>query len=330
MANSPRAHLLAFPGGQSPAGGYLDSLRLEGHGRRTDLFLDYHELRISAPPLLSERDGKPWEQVQGIYQPRRLYFREVNLIEGQGLPAHLEALPPGQPAPFLGSALAWSAFPGQNDYLFNVRLEAEPWLRFTAQNCRALERDGAELPALVSRDWSPPPLSPTRLVPNPRKLRQRYGGDPVTIHLDGRALQRQLFIGSVDIQGERRPDVHTVLNVGEEPSRWPMDPTRDRWENKGEGSQGMGVGEIAREAHWVIERLRAGQRLLVHCAAGMNRSATLCCAVLILLEGLSAEAALERLRQRHPWGKPDSFHWLALRWLAHTTRFSSASAPSQR
>ena len=78
----------------------------------------------------------------------------------------------------------------------------------------------------------------------------------------------------------------------------------------------MNVDEIADGAVWVIERLRAGQRVLVHCAVGMNRSATVCCAALIVEEGLSAEAALARVRAHHPWARPDSHHWLALRWLA--------------
>jgi hypothetical protein len=47
----------------------------------------------------------------------------------------------------------------------------------------------------------------------------------------------------------------------------------------------------------------------------MNRSSTICCAVLILLEGLPAEKALERVREHHPWARPDGNHWLKLRWL---------------
>jgi hypothetical protein len=47
----------------------------------------------------------------------------------------------------------------------------------------------------------------------------------------------------------------------------------------------------------------------------MNRSSTVCCATLMMLEGLSAEKALERVREHHPWARPDSHHWLALRWL---------------
>ena len=77
----------------------------------------------------------------------------------------------------------------------------------------------------------------------------------------------------------------------------------------------MSMTEIISEAQWVIERLKAGQRVLVHCSAGFNRSVTVCCATLILLEGISAEAALERVRERHPWARPDPHHWLALRWL---------------
>ena len=35
----------------------------------------------------------------------------------------------------------------------------------------------------------------------------------------------------------------------------------------------------------------------------------------MLLEGLTANEALQRVREQHPWAKPDSYHWLALRWL---------------
>jgi len=43
-------------------------------------------------------------------------------------------------------------------------------------------------------------------------------------------------------------------------------------------------------------------------------------AVLMQLESLSAEGALNRVREYHPWARPDSQHWLSLRWLAHTTQ----------
>ena len=87
------------------------------------------------------------------------------------------------------------------------------------------------------------------------------------------------------------------------------------YDAEGEGAEGMTIAEIREEAQWVIERLEQNRSVLVHCVAGMNRSATVCCAVLMLLEGLTAGAALERVRQHHPWARPDSHHWLALRWL---------------
>ena len=80
----------------------------------------------------------------------------------------------------------------------------------------------------------------------------------------------------------------------------------------------MDIAEITAEAQWVIDRLQAGQRVLVHCSAGLNRSTTICCAVLMQLENLSAEDALTRVREHHPWARPDSHQWLRLRWLAHT------------
>jgi hypothetical protein len=61
-----------------------------------------------------------------------------------------------------------------------------------------------------------------------------------------------------------------------------------------------------------------GKRVLVHCSAGFNRSVTVCCTVLMRLETLSAEEALTRVREHHPWARPDSHHWLRLRWMAHT------------
>jgi hypothetical protein len=200
--------------------------------------------------------------------------------------------------------------------------DAETMLMFSARSCVAEALSGPTEPVDFVRDWSPPPPLPARLVPQPRKLHQRFGGDPVTIRLGARIYHRRLFVGGVECQGDQRPNVDAVLNLGEDSSRWVKDAQLshgDRWARKGEGCSGMSLDEIVAEAHWVIERLRAGRRVLVHCSAGFNRSVTVCCAVLILLENLSAEAALERVRQHHPWARPDTYHWPALRWLGNTT-----------
>ena len=87
---------------------------------------------------------------------------------------------------------------------------------------------------------------------------------------------------------------------------------------QGEGAQGMDITAIMAEAQRVIDRFQAGERALVHCSTGFNRSVTVCCAVLMRLETLSAEEALTRVREHHPWARPDSHHWLRLRWMAYT------------
>jgi UDP-N-acetylmuramyl pentapeptide synthase len=122
---------------------------------------------------------------------------------------------------------------------------------------------------------------------------------------------------------QRPPEINAVLNLGEEASIWAKsaEPNADdRWVNKGEGKEGMTIPEIRGEANWVIERLKAGKTVLVHCVAGMNRSAAICCATVMLTEGLAAEEALARVREHHPWSRPDPNHWLKLRWLAQTAK----------
>jgi hypothetical protein len=48
----------------------------------------------------------------------------------------------------------------------------------------------------------------------------------------------------------------------------------------------------------------------------MNRSAAVTCAVVMMTEGLGAEEALARVREHHPWSRPDPNHWLKLRWMS--------------
>src|SRR5262249_57956563 len=74
--------------------------------------------------------------------------------------------------------------------------------------------------------------------------------------------------------------------------------------------------DLLAEADWVAAHLRRGRTVLVHCYAGVNRSSTVCCAALMLLEGLGPEDALARIREHHPVAWPDPYHWFVLRWLA--------------
>jgi hypothetical protein len=156
------------------------------------------------------------------------------------------------------------------------------------------------------------------LVPRPASLHARYGGDPVRIRLGGRIFGHRLFIGGMHHQRSERPQVDHVVNLCGFDSPWALLAGRhpdDRFSPRTEMRQGMRGGDLLEEAGWVVEALRAGQSVLVHCAAGINRSSSVCCAALMLLEGLSAEHALARVRERHPEAHPDPYHWFALRHL---------------
>ena len=298
----------------------MEKLHEEIKGKRHDLVLDYHEFSPTILPEIFLQNGKLYEQVQGESIPRRLRFLGVEELKISGVYENLDETPLDHPAREIRGMLSW--IPVGHSLTFYILFNSSPEpdsLSFYARQVAQEELGGKPISLKLKRDWSPAPPHRAGLVPRPQKLYERFGGDPVTIRLNDKLYHRRLFIGSLEDQPVRRPEIDSVLNLGEEPSKWMKDdrlPACDRWVDKGEGANGMNLDEIRLEAEWVIEHLKAGERVLVHCVAGMNRSSTICCAVLIMLEGLSAEQALERVREHHPWARPDSNHWLTLRWLA--------------
>jgi hypothetical protein len=87
------SRLLAVPYYDSLFGAQLEGLAEERHGKRTDFLIDYHELRLHRLPELVLCDGRPYEQVQGDYVPRRLRFRNLRRVRCTGAYAALETLP---------------------------------------------------------------------------------------------------------------------------------------------------------------------------------------------------------------------------------------------
>lgn len=274
---------------------------------------------------LFERDEKIHERVHAKYVPLKLIFSGVSELKRDIFFTSLDDYSLDDSSRTIAYMLSWRQRNTRDVfYMFGLRAPASADMQFHARSVKAEKFIENKKTFTIERNWSPPPPMPDRLAPEPKALYRRFGGDPISIKLEDKSLNRRLFIGGQNIQSEYRPDVYAVLNVGEEPSRWvkkgkAIHPN-DRAIQYGEGSQGMTVEQLHEEANWVIERLKQNKRVLVHCAAGMNRSTTICCAVLILLEGLSAEEAIARVREHHPWARPDSYHWLALRWLAKTKR----------
>jgi predicted protein tyrosine phosphatase len=284
-----------------------------------ELIFDIQGLQLTSSELF-EQGEKIYERIVGTYIPLRIKFFHLLKLNRANFFTSLENIAQDDASRTIEDMISWRQ-PNVPDILHLIGLHdpRSEGMDFFARKATYEKRDGDQKSVTLERDWSPAPPMPDQLVPRPNYLYRRFGGDPVTVQIQKDVYRHRLFIGGLDVQSTQRPQVDAVLNLGEEASRWIKGQSRhfdDRTRSKGEGSNGMTVEEICEEANWVIEHLKNNQRVLVHCVAGMNRSTTICCAVLILLEGLSAEAALERVREYHPWARPDSHHWLALRWLA--------------
>ncbi|MCC6987347.1 MAG: dual specificity protein phosphatase family protein [Anaerolineales bacterium] len=301
-------------------GARLDSYREE----KDKIILGVQGFQPISSKLL-EREGKIHEQVRAKHIPLTLTFTGISKLKRDDFFTSLDSYSLDDSSRIIAYMYSWRQ-PRRTDifHMFGLRLPVGADMQFFAQNVKCERVDSPSKPFIVERDWSPAPPMPNRTVPKEKAIYKTFGGDPISIQLRDKNFHSRLFIGGVNIQPKKRPRVDAVLNLGEESSRWvkkgqALDP-RDRAVEHGEGSQGMTIEQIREEAGWAIERLKQNQSVLVHCVAGMNRSTTVACAALILLEGLSAEDALARVREHHPWARPDSHHWLALRWLAKVRR----------
>ncbi len=186
----------------------LDALHLERRRGRTDLIFDFQALEHTAPPELVERQGRPWEHIRGQYVPRRWRFIEAKYLQGENVEASLEGLSLEHPDRLIYSALAWRKLDGRGTYMINLFRQKEDTLFLAAEGCVQEDRNGPVLLKEFERDWSPPPLSAARrLIPAPRRLWQRFGGDPITIHINGRKQPLRLFVGGLDTQPKQRPQV---------------------------------------------------------------------------------------------------------------------------
>ncbi len=334
-----RAHYFPFPHGDILFDARIEAIRDEPSriarsggkiggrgGSESDILFDLSTFTPLAEAEPHELDGRPHELVSGEYRPLRLRFVRAEWIMHTGPYEHLDDLPDDDHIRRLFSVVHGRE-PKLGEYYWVQSGAPAGACILRARGYSLEEREGERRRATVVRRWSPPPPHVTGLVPHRPVLYRRFAGDPISIHLDGRTLRHRLFIGGLHHQRAERPAVDHVVNLCGVENQWVALAGRhpdDRYNCKGEMSVGMGADELLEEAAWVVERLRAGHRVLVHCYAGINRSSSVCCAALMLLEGISAGEALARVRERHPAGWPDPYHWFVLRGL---TPPSSAATP---
>ncbi len=315
--------LLEFAANDMLYEGRLDDIHEATGPGGTDLLLDIQRFEPTEVIATGEEHGRHYEEVRGWYTPMRVRFRGATVVRRAGAFATLDQFELEAVERRL-TAIFHIRDPKHGElYIVGVMALETGNLMLHASEVVVEPRSGDRQFVTLRRWWEPTPHTPTGLVPMPAALHRKYGGDPIAIRLNGRVSRRRLFIGGMHHQGEQRPDVDAVLNLCGEENPWVCGQgahPRDRVSRKGEMFDGMRADDVLAEGRWVADRLRAGERVLVHCYAGMNRSATVCCAALILLEGISAEEALERVRERHPVAWPDPYHWKVLRRLAASVR----------
>jgi protein-tyrosine phosphatase len=158
----------------------------------------------------------------------------------------------------------------------------------------------------------------------------RYGGSPIPICLDGQFSHTSLYLGPsrTELGDIEHPDVESIVNLCELEDQWPLVPDDRRWP-RGEGPFGYTWQKLDDDAREVAQLLRAGKRVVIHCMAGVNRSPTLTCAVLMHIEGIGAAEAMRRVQRFHPPTKPEDRHWQALRQLELALRAERAAQPAE-
>ncbi|HKV84097.1 MAG TPA: dual specificity protein phosphatase [Ktedonobacterales bacterium] len=317
-----RARIFDFPHASELFDAHIESLREEAGARGArDIVFDLKVFRPRLPAETVMIEEQAYEAVRGEYAPMRLTFRRATWLWRTGPFERFERLSPYHEARRLFGILHQRQ-PGLGEfYLAATETTESGLLGWHAHGFELRPGVGEPEETEIVRRWAATPSNPTRAVPHRPSLYFRFGGDPITIHLGKRTFKHRLFIGGLHHQRAARPAVGSVLNLCGIENAWVraagVHPA-DRFVCKGEGILGMGVADLLTEARWVEERLRAGERVLVHCFAGYNRSTTVCCAALMLLEGLTAEQALERVREHHPMAWPDPYHWFTLRWIAQS------------
>lgn len=324
-----RARIYDFPYATEIFDSRVESLREEVGARGAHEIV--FDLKVFRPHLPAETviiEEQPYEIVRGVYAPMRLTFHRARWLWRTGPFEHFERLSPYHEARRLFSILHQRQ-PGLGEfYLAATETTESGLLGWHAHSCELRPRVGEPEETEFVRRWAATPSNPARAVPHRPSLYFRYAGDPITIHLGKRTLKHRLFIGGLHHQRGIRPSVGAVLNLCGIENAWVpaggVHPA-DRFVCKGEGILGMSAADLLAEARWVEERLRAGERVLVHCFAGYNRSTTVCCAALMLLEGLTAEQALERVREHHPMAWPDPYHWFTLRCIAQSLLHESGA-----
>lgn len=112
-----------------------------------------------------------------------------------------------------------------------------------------------------------------------------------------------LWVGSIravsDVEGLRRHNIHSVLSAMR--GRVKLAETFTHFQIQLDDTEDSDALAFFPQCIAFIENeLEAGRGVLVHCMAGMSRSATICCAYLMYAKQVDAQTALDMLVKARP------------------------------
>lgn len=121
-------------------------------------------------------------------------------------------------------------------------------------------------------------------------------------------------------------DAAVTLYAWANPFSWGVEELRYGF---GDGNMfGVDVNRLLRLAKWALDRWSEGERVLIRCQAGLNRSG-LITALTLMMAGYEADEAIAMIRERRSQHALFNNHFVS--WLredapAHVLRLSSPSA----
>lgn len=140
-----------------------------------------------------------------------------------------------------------------------------------------------------------------------------------------------LLIGSAPGTRQRRALVKSGVTIvvdmrdeaRDEDCRWPPEVTLVR--SPVVDRMAPEIGSLTALADWIAGNVSSGRNVFVHCHAGIGRSATVICAVLVSM-GWSLTDAYNRLREVRPSVAPTDVQLQLLRAFEHQSRSRPAPA----